>query len=269
MNSGIVLSLLTLHLCFMSVGHPQFGLGLFPSPFKIIKKGLAFAEYVSSGIETGIEETVGHIVDTIDEVLEVGLSGLTNCLANGSLQCIANHLPTLPDYVPAGPILLGPYGRVCTCLTNLAGCYIDAAKPPGRGFTCTCVKQEGLWSGRNYGCTGLGYRLAWDEESTGGTDDLEQCRNGASSYNIRLLGVEPNCEGYMEAFSEQTWAKIQKDVKIRLFAPNSFRPVTEEAGSDGSCGVWEQGEDIYCKLQGGNRGYPQVRLPSGTSFNPR
>ena len=202
--------------------------------------------------ETRITETVGHIL---------------NCLAHGGLQCLANQLPTVPDLFPAGTFRRGPYGGVCTCLTNIGGCYIDAAKPPGPGFTCTCIKQEGVSSGRLYACTGVGYRLARGEEDSGGTDDLEQCMNGATSVNLHLVGVKPDCGGYMEAFSEKTWAKIQKDVKIRLFAPNTFHPVEEVSGSYGSCRVWEQGQDIYCKLQGGARGKPHVRLPD--SYNSR
>ena len=264
MNYGILFSLLTLLLCSSSVANARTKRCLLCiwDPTGIIETGLNIAgETVDA-----FEGQVGNVVDTVEAIANVGLGGLVNCLANGGLQCVVNNLPSLPNFLPAGPIRRGPYIGVCTCLSNIGGCYIDAAKPPSHGFTCTCIKQEGVFSGRHLACSGIGYKLAWGEENTGGTDDLEQCRNGAKSITAQLSGAI-DCGGYMDAFSEQTWAKIQKDVKIRLFAPNSFRPVEEVAGSDGSCGVWEQGEDIYCKLSGGTWGDPQVWLP--TSFNPR
>ena len=160
---------------------------------------------------------------------------------------------------------LGPFLGVCSCLGNIGGCYIDAARPPAEGFTCTCVKQQGG------NCTGLGYKLACGERRTSfGRGDPDAYNLGHCQRGAKLLKVlEPDCGGYQAEFTEQTWAKIQKDVKIRLFAPNSFQLVEQNNRSDGLCGVWEQGEDIYCQLSGGTWGDPHVQLPFGTSFNPR
>ena len=234
---------------------------------------------------------------------------LTDCLVTGAQGCVVNHLPVYHAGIPAWSIRRGPYLGVCTCLSNLGGCYIDAARPPPRGFTCTCVKQEGWLTDWTYGCLGVGYRLAWHEETTGGTADLEQCRNGRESLHfwnpikdlmkkiikkvkekipIVLPGeqvieklkeiierlfkpiidkykeqVQADCDGYMETFMDDTWELVQKDVQIRLFAPNSSLQM-DKVGLDGSREVWQQGRDVYCKIKGDT---PEIGLPTG--FNPR
>jgi len=175
-----------------------------------------------------------------------------------------SKLPKLPNILPAWSVRRGPYGGVCGCLGNLGGCYIDAANHPGPGFTCKCVKAEGWATGRNYGCVGLGYKLARHERNTGGTYDLKQCRSGNKSP-WGALAYEGDCGGYIDAFGDYEWNKVRQDVTIKLFSPRRFHQVEDRPGSgEKQCGIWEQGEDISCRLDGEES---IVRLPNGFNRN--
>jgi len=170
----------------------------------------------------------------------------------GGVQAYVNSLPAVPDHVvPAGPVRL-PYGGVCSCLSNLGGCYIDAARPPPPSYTCKCVKSKGWFSGKVYACFGVGYKLALGEEHTGGGHDRDQCLNGAKSGYLK-----GDCGGYLEEFSETTWDLVSQNVTIRLFAPHSMNSSVSE------CDIWEKGEDMECKIV--EKGL-NVKTPSG--FNP-
>jgi len=170
----------------------------------------------------------------------------------GGIQAYINSLPAVPDHVvPAGPVRV-PYGGVCSCLSNLGGCYIDAARPPPPSFTCKCVKSKGWFSGKTYACFGVGYKLAHGEEHTGGGHDRDQCLNGAKTGYL-----SGDCGGYFEEFSETTWDLVSQNVTIRLFAPHSINSSVSE------CNIWEQGEDIQCKIL--DKGL-NVKTPS--MFNP-
>jgi len=171
-------------------------------------------------------------------------------ILKGGPQVYLNSLPQVPDWLLAGPVRR-PVSGVCSCLGNLGGCYIDAQRPPGPSFTCKCVKADGWVSGRTYGCVGIGYKLAWGEEETGGGYDREQCLNGAKEGYF-----DGDCGGYYEYFSDSAWDKVRKDVNIRLYTPNSLRSTDE-------CSMWEQGRDIQCRLRGMES---DIDLPQG--FNP-
>jgi len=162
----------------------------------------------------------------------------------------------VPDWLPSSPWRRGPYSGVCTCLGNIGGCYID--KPPEDSFTCKCVKAEGFVTGRNYGCLSLGYKLGWDEEHTGGTADLQQCRNGQKSP-FSEFRLEGDCGGYIDNFSDNTWRKVQEKVTMKLFTPYThISPGSEE------CDIWSKGQNIDCSLYG-EESY--VTLPSGFNRN--
>lgn len=170
----------------------------------------------------------------------------------GGIQAYVNSLPRVPDnVVPAGPVRV-PYAGVCSCLSNLGGCYIDAARPPGPTFTCKCVMAKGWWSGKIYACFGIGYRLALGEENTGGGHSRDQCLNGAKSGYYT-----GNCGGYIEEFGETAWEQVRKNVTMRLFAPHALNSTVSE------CNIWEQGKDIQCKIK--DKGV-SVDIPSG--LNP-
>ena len=167
----------------------------------------------------------------------------------GGVQAYVNSLPQVPGHViPAGLVRV-PYAGVCSCLSNIGGCYIDAARPPGPTFTCKCVQQKEFFSGKILACFGIGYKLALGEEHTGGGHDRDQCSNGAKEG--LFIG---NCGGYFESFSEAAWDKVRTDVTIRLFSPSSLKSSSE-------CDIWEQGEDITCKLS--NSTGPVLHIPSG------
>jgi len=244
------MKILILLKCFVIFQYQGFSDGFSViNPFDVVEE---FVETVTNPFDfvDEVAETIIEISDPFDIGDRLKGSFLEGILKGGP-QAYVNSLPILQPFLPAGPVRV-PLGGVCTCLSNVGGCYIDAARPPPPGYTCKCVKGEGLITGQTYGCFGIGYKLAFYEKHTGGSHDREQCLNGAKGGYFT-----GDCGGYYEYFSDHAWGRVRDDINIRLFAPNTLRSTDE-------CDIWEQGRDIQCTLRGMES---IINMPSGGDPN--